>query len=1101
MGWCVRVALAAWCAVLPLSRAQAQCDQWTQVPTSASPASYSIDLVYDEARHVALAVGNDYPAAPDYTSILQFNGSSWIPVIYGAGPIPQGFRLSNAICYNRARQSVMLFGGIVGVGAAAHAVDDFWEWNGSSWVQFPKAGVWPPGGTCKMVYDPARDRVILIKSDPNSTGFWTTWEWAGGVWQQGPTLGPIGSGGYQVSFCFDESRGVGFVYCIASDDFYQQVWEYTPGPTAAQGLWQNIPNSGAPTQGLEVVAMAYDAFRHRVVRHAGRPAGALYNFTYATHAWDPNARAWDLITTTNFENRRGSAHACFDPDNDRILLYGGARQDIGPPVTFHEYHDTWALTTDRPGLAIDLPPAVAWCEGQTGVLSVATAGAVSIQWYRNASPIPGATSPILVVSPVTQASAGGYQCVVGNACGVLASRSCAVTVRTPPSVNIQPIADPTACPGTNISIIGPGVAGTAPFTIQLQKQCGEFWCDLPGQVNAPGNIFILQNATNTDTGNYRFAVTNACDTAITATFHIQVGVTFNSFYQDASVAPCDTATFTFSASGVGPLSYQWYHGFEPLSDDGRITGANTPTLTIAGVRYEDEGQYQCAVSDLCQTLSPGVKTLSIPGAPAWTHRTSSGPPRRLAYTTDMAFDEARGVAVLFGGFGGPISTYLADTWEWNGLEWTQKFPAHTPGPRSEHELVYDPARGVILLFGGYSPAVGFNADVWAYDGDDWTLLTTSPNGPTTNYAQQGDAAFDRARNKLIVLAEYIGGPQPTSRTWELDSTTLQWQMTFEGPAPYYRTAPIAFDPSRNTLYGQTTSMTLPWLNTWRYAPGLWAVSVGAQTPDRYWPVLAYDTTRQRVTMFGCCRDIGSPSVYRTDTHAFDGSTWTTILPDFHPNVFDALVPAAMCYDSRRRAMVVVGNTYNNSLPTNPMDTWEYRYFDRPVFDRQPQDQPLAVGATTQFEALATGRGLLTYQWRKDGTPLADGPTPHGSTISGATTPTLTIANTRPQDAGVYELVATGPCGPATSSPASLGGGCRPDLTTTAIPGSPGYGTPNGALNNDDFFYYLTQFAAGNAAVADLTTTAVPGQPGYGIPNGTVNNDDFFFYLSLFAAGC
>lgn len=38
--------------------------------------------------------------------------------------------------------------------------------------------------------------------------------------------------------------------------------------------------------------------------------------------------------------------------------------------------------------------------------------------------------------------------------------------------------------------------------------------------------------------------------------------------------------------------------------------------------------------------------------------------------------------------------------------------------------------------------------------------------------------------------------------------------------------------------------------------------------------------------------------------------------------------------------------------------------------------------------------------------------------------------------------------------------CRPDLTTTAIPGSPGYGSPNGILNNDDFFYYLSLFAAG-----------------------------------------
>lgn len=80
-------------------------------------------------------------------------------------------------------------------------------------------------------------------------------------------------------------------------------------------------------------------------------------------------------------------------------------------------------------------------------------------------------------------------------------------------------------------------------------------------------------------------------------------------------------------------------------------------------------------------------------------------------------------------------------------------------------------------------------------------------------------------------------------------------------------------------------------------------------------------------------------------------------------------------------------------------------------------------------------------------------------------------------------------------------GCKPDLTSTAIAGGPGYGVPDCVLNNDDFFYFLTQFAAGNLAVTDLTAGAIPGQPGYGVPNGILTNDDFFYYLSIFAGGC
>ncbi|MCB9841348.1 MAG: S8 family serine peptidase [Phycisphaeraceae bacterium] len=93
----------------------------------------------------------------------------------------------------------------------------------------------------------------------------------------------------------------------------------------------------------------------------------------------------------------------------------------------------------------------------------------------------------------------------------------------------------------------------------------------------------------------------------------------------------------------------------------------------------------------------------------------------------------------------------------------------------------------------------------------------------------------------------------------------------------------------------------------------------------------------------------------------------------------------------------------------------------------------------------------------------------------------------------YALAVTGDVSPAT--------GCQPDLTTGALAGQPGYGVPNGIVNNEDFFYYLAQFSAGNAAVADLTTGAVPGQAGYGVPNGVIDNNDFFYYLAIFSAGC
>jgi len=162
-----------------------------------------------------------------------------------------------------------------------------------------------------------------------------------------------------------------------------------------------------------------------------------------------------------------------------------------------------------------------------------------------------------------------------------------------------------------------------------------------------------------------------------------------------------------------------------------------------------------------------------------------------------------------------------------------------------------------------------------------------------------------------------------------------------------------------------------------------------------------------------------------------------------------------------------------------------------------------------------GPGTYWMTWSVTGSASFSGPwqpaifpNPAGATFS---TPG---ANALQQVGGIYNnygetgIVPTcfqGPFSDPQDFPFQIIGtqasGCDPDITTGAVPGQPGYGVPNGVLNNDDFFYFLAQFAAGNLAVADVTTGAVPGQPGYGVPNGVINNDDFFYYLAIFAAGC
>ncbi|MEM7415866.1 MAG: SMP-30/gluconolactonase/LRE family protein [Gemmatimonadota bacterium] len=98
---------------------------------------------------------------------------------------------------------------------------------------------------------------------------------------------------------------------------------------------------------------------------------------------------------------------------------------------------------------------------------------------------------------------------------------------------------------------------------------------------------------------------------------------------------------------------------------------------------------------------------------AWREVAVDGPPPRSGHA--LAYDEARGVTVLFGGAG--VDGFLGDTWEWDGATWTE---IRTAGPsaRRNHAMGYDPQSRRVVLFGG-SDDSGRTADTWLWDGTAW----------------------------------------------------------------------------------------------------------------------------------------------------------------------------------------------------------------------------------------------------------------------------------------------------------------------------------------------------------------------------------------------
>lgn len=91
-----------------------------------------------------------------------------------------------------------------------------------------------------------------------------------------------------------------------------------------------------------------------------------------------------------------------------------------------------------------------------------------------------------------------------------------------------------------------------------------------------------------------------------------------------------------------------------------------------------------------------------------------GPIRRYWY--GMSYDSGRHVTVLFGGWRG---NFAADTWDWNGTDWTRQFVTGPTG-RYAPTMVYDSARGVSVLFGGSDVNAEYVGDTWEWNGTIWT---------------------------------------------------------------------------------------------------------------------------------------------------------------------------------------------------------------------------------------------------------------------------------------------------------------------------------------------------------------------------------------------
>ena len=219
--------------------------------------------------------------------------------------VPPSPRSQAAVAYDQAHGVMVLFGGRVGSGNDASAVNETWTWDGKYWTHQHPVVSPPPSAGGLMDYDQARREVVLLTAAHGLS----TWTWNGSTWRQlHPRHTPPALS--FMSAQFDPmTRGV-LVYGSTADPQQTQLWSWN-GSDWSQLEPATLPNGFAGS-------MVFDG------RHVLLLSPNLVGGRFLTQTWEWDGVSWTLLNpTVNLPTIPYPVSSAYDPARGRLLLLTG----------------------------------------------------------------------------------------------------------------------------------------------------------------------------------------------------------------------------------------------------------------------------------------------------------------------------------------------------------------------------------------------------------------------------------------------------------------------------------------------------------------------------------------------------------------------------------------------------------------------------------------------------------------------------------------------------------------------------------------------------------------------------------------------------------
>jgi uncharacterized repeat protein (TIGR01451 family) len=258
---------------------------------------------------------------------------------------------------------------------------------------------------------------------------------------------------------------------------------------------------------------------------------------------------------------------------------------------------TTSTTLAAPGqIVVNATASNPACAGGTGSIVASATGGVSPFTYSLDGTIYQSSGTF------TNLSAGSYTVRAKDGNGVVVTRAVSLTASSPVSINVS--ASDVTCPGgSDGSITALFGGGSPPYRLSLDS--GAFAVQSPPftftSVTAGLHTVTVQDAKNClQTGSVTLGVSGS-------------PVAISAAPVSTSVCPGQPATFTVTATGTGPLKYQW------RKDGKDILGAQASSYSVKNVGVGDAGRYTVLVSGACDSELSDVAVLQVtPSVPSIT---------------------------------------------------------------------------------------------------------------------------------------------------------------------------------------------------------------------------------------------------------------------------------------------------------------------------------------------------------------------------------------------------------------------------------------------------------------------------------------------------